>query len=108
MPVFKKLITLVSVGVLGVFATYVVSTPFLREPPAPIVNVTIEPQPPVETTEPLDRDHDEAGREATDEPVTTTPANQTGERVGEQLNHLWQQTKEFGTGLWSGLTTKER
>nr|WP_154922858.1 hypothetical protein [Microbacterium testaceum] len=108
MPVLKKLITVVSVGVLGFFALYVVSTPFLREPPAPVVHVTIEPQPPVETTEPLARDHGETGDVANDEPATTTPANQTGERVGEQLNHLWQQTKEFGTGLWSGLTTKER
>lgn len=107
MPVLKKLITVVSVGVLGVFAIYVVSTPFLREPPVPVVNVTVEPQPLSEDQQ-SSQDHGETGDEAIDEPVTTTPANQTGERVGEQLNHLWQQTKEFGTGLWSGLTTKER
>ena len=115
MPVFKKLITVVSVAVLGLFAIYVVSMPFLREPPTPVVHVTVEPQPlpettettsepPSETTEPLTDATDET-TETGDE--TTSGAYQTGERTGEQLNHLWQETKDFGRGLWSTLTEKE-
>jgi len=102
----KRLMIVGSIAVLAYFALYVVSTPFLREPPVPVVNVTIEPEP-LDGDHQPPADHDATGDEATSEPVTTTPAHQIGERAGEQLNHLWQQTKEFGTGLWSGLTTEK-
>lgn len=120
MPVFRKLITVVSAGVLGLFAIYVVSTPFLREPPAPVVNVTIEPQPRPETTDATSEPAADATSETTEPPFdaiepssetadeTTSGAYQTGERTGEQLNHLWQETKDFGRGLWSTLTEKEQ
>ena len=101
MPVFKKLITVVSVGVLGLFGIFVVSTPFLREPPTPVVHVTVEPQPLRETTDETSEPPSETGDE------TTPGAYQTGERTGEQLNHLWQETKDFGRGLWSTRTEKE-
>lgn len=89
---------------LALFAIYAVSTPFLREPTAPVVHVTIEPQPLPQTTEPRDETSD-ATSPAPQE--TTSPGYRTGERTGEQLNHLWQQTKGFGRGLWAALTEKE-
>lgn len=111
MPVFKKLITVVSGGVLGLFALYALSTPFLREPPTPVVNVTIEPQP-LSGDQPSSGDHDETGGAPTDETTeeggtTTSPAYQTGERTGEKLSELWTETKDFSRGLWDNLTEKE-
>lgn len=102
---------MVSVGVLGFFAIYVVSTPFLREPPTPVVHVTVEPQP-LSEDQRSTQDHDEAAEETTDETtekggVTTSPAYQTGERTGEKLSELWNETKDFGRGLWSTITEKE-
>lgn len=112
MTTLKRFVTFGSVSVLVLFGFYVVSTPFLRESPVPVVNVTIEPQPLPETNEPSsgnDDGNEKPSSETTEDAgVTTSPAYQTGERTGEKLNHLWQQTKEFGTGLWSGLTTKEQ
>lgn len=107
MPVFRKLFTAVSVGVLGVFAIYVVSTPFLREPPTPVVHVTVEPQPLSEDQQ-SSGDRDEPTEEPTDETTeeggtNTSPAFQTGERTGEKLSELWTDTKDFGRGLWSVL-----
>ena len=89
----KRFVTIDSLAILGLFGIYVVSTPFLREPPTPVVHVTVEPQPLPDATESGDE--------------TTSGAYQTGERTGEQLNHLWQETKDFGRGLWSTLTEKE-
>lgn len=111
MPVFRKLITVVSGGVLGLFAIYAVSTPFLGEPPAPVVNVTIEPKP-FSGDQQSSGDHDETGEAPTDETtegggVTTSPAYRTGERTGEKLNELWTETKDFSRGLWDTLTEKE-
>lgn len=102
---------MVSVGVLGFFAIYVVSTPFLREPPTPVVHVTVEPQPLSEDQQ-SGQDHDEPAEETTDEAtdeggVTTSPAYKTGERTGEKLFELWNETKDFGRGLWSTITDKE-
>ena len=116
MPVIKKLATTASIAVLGLFAIYVVSTPFLREPPTPVVNVTIVPQP-LNGDHSLDGDHEGTGNEAgemtTDEttspePLTTSGAYRTGERTGETLNRLWQETKAFGRGFWSTITEKEQ
>lgn len=107
MITLKRFVTIGSLSVLGLFGLYVVSAPFLREPPAPAVQVTIEPQPSVETAEPLP----EAGSDTAEPPsvttVETTPAYETGVRTGEQLDRLWTATKEFGSGLWSALTEKE-
>lgn len=107
MTTLKRFVTIGSLAVLGFFSLYVVSAPFLRDPPVSVVQVTIEPQPSVETTEPLP----EAGSETTEPPsettVETTPAYETGVRTGEQLDRLWTATKEFGGGLWSTLTEKE-
>lgn len=100
MTTLERFVTIGSLAVLGLFGLYVVSAPFLREPPAPVVQVTIEPQPPVETTEPLPATTSETT-------VETTPAYETGVRTGEQLDRLWTATKEFGSGLWSTLTEKE-
>jgi len=105
----RRYVTLASFAVLGVFAIAVVSQPFLREPVAPVVHVTVQPEPPVE---PLP----EPPSEPLTEPVTTpdeaTPeeasgAYQTGQRTGEELERLWTQTKDFGKGLWTTLTEKE-
>lgn len=107
MTTLKRFVTIGSLAILGLFGLFVVSAPFLREPPAPVVQVTIEPQPPVETTGPLP----EAGSETTEPPnktaVEITPAYETGVRTGEQLDRLWTAAKEFGSGLWSALTEKE-
>lgn len=107
---------MVSVGVLGLFAIYAVSMPFLREPPTPVVNVTIEPQPLPEANEPPsgnDGEDEKPSSETTDElltaePEPTTPAYRTGEKTGEKLNDLWTETKGFGRGLWFALTEKEQ
>lgn len=108
MTIIKRLVTIGSVSILGLFGIFVVSTPFLREPPTPVVHVTVEPQPLPETTEPTSEPLPDATDETT-EPLseTTSGAYQTGERTGDQLNHLWQETKDFGRGLWSTLTEKE-
>ncbi|WP_294944635.1 hypothetical protein [uncultured Microbacterium sp.] len=107
MTTLKRFVTIASLTMLGLFGIFVVSTPFLREPPTPVVNVTIEPQPPVETTEPLPETTSgttEPTGETTDE---TTGACQTGERTGQKLSDLWNETKDFGRGLWSTITEKE-
>ena len=107
MTTIKRLVTIGSLSILGLFGIFVVSTPFLREPPAPVVNVTIEPQPPSEDQQ-VDGDHGETADETTEGGGgTTSPAYQTGERTGEQLSELWTETKDFGRGLWSTLTEKE-
>jgi hypothetical protein len=108
MTTIKRLVTIGSLSVLVLFGIFVVSTPFLREPPVPVVNVTIEPQPP-SSHEQSSRDHDETTKnpsgETTEEGGTaTTPAYQTGERTGEKLTELWTETKDFGRGLWSAMT----
>ncbi len=107
----KRLVTIGSLSVLAMFGIFVVSTPFLREPPAPVVNVTIEPQP-LGGEQQSGGDHDETGEAPTEETtedggVTTSPAYRTGERTGEKLNELWTETKDFGHGLWSSITEKE-
>lgn len=107
MTTLKRFMTIGSLAVLGLFGLYVVSAPFLREPPAPVVQVTIEPQPPFETTEPLLEAGSETAESPSDTTVETTPAYETGVRIGEQLDRLWTATKEFGSGLWSTLTEKE-
>lgn len=110
MTIIKRLVTIGSLSILGLFGIFVVSTPSLREPPVPVVNVTIEPVPLSEDQQPS-RDHDEPIEEPTDETtedggVTTSPAHVTGERTGEKLSELWTDTKDFGRGLWSTLTEK--
>lgn len=119
MPTLRKLVTTGSAAVLLLFGIYVVSASLLREPPTPQVHVTIEPQPLDETTGPLEettREVDETTDATTSEPGTTTDettdepptgAYRTGERTGEELSHLWKQSKDFGKGLWSSLTEKE-
>lgn len=112
MTTLKRFVTIGSLSILGLFGIFVVSSPFLREPPAPVVNVTIEPQPLTDDRR-ADDDHDvtteeHSGETTEDGGTTTSPAYQTGERTGETLNHLWQETKDFGRGLWSTLTEKER
>ena len=84
------------------------------------VNVTIEPQPRPDTTDATSEPAADATSETTEPPFdaiepssetadeTTSGAYRTGERTGEQLNHLWQETKDFGRGLWSTLTEKEQ
>lgn len=99
MTTLRRLVTISAISVLVLFGIFVVSTPFLREPPTPVVNVTIEPQGPVETTEPLP----ETTSETTEPTSETTGAYQTGERTGEKLSELWTDTKDFGRGLWSVL-----
>lgn len=111
MLTLKKLVTTGSAAILLLFGIYVVSTPFLREPPTPQIQITIEPPTDETGSGPL-TETGETGFEATSEPVPTTHepptgAYRTGERTGEQLNHLWKQTKDFGKGLWSSLTEKE-
>ncbi|PTT21729.1 hypothetical protein DBR36_03525 [Microbacterium sp. HMWF026] len=107
MTILKRFVTIGSLSILGLFGIFVVSTPFLREPPTPVVNVTIEPQPLSEDQQ-SSRDHEEPTGETTEDGgVTTSPAYQTGERTGEQLNHLWTETKDFTRGLWFTLTEKE-
>jgi len=68
------------------------------------VNVTIEPQPPVGTTEPLPETTSETTEPASETTDEATGAYQTGERTGEKLSELWTETKNFGRGLWSTIT----
>ncbi|MCM3615715.1 hypothetical protein M3672_14885 [Microbacterium enclense] len=107
MTTTKRLVTIGSLSILVLFGIFVASTPFLREPPVPVVNVTIEPQPPVETTEPISETTSETTEPTSETTNETTGAYQTGERTGEMLSELWTGTKDFGRGLWSTLTEKE-
>jgi hypothetical protein len=67
----------------------------------PTAPVTSSPEP--ETTEaPVT-----TSPEATPEPVPTSGAYETGVRTAEELDRLWNETKDFSRGLWSTLTNKE-
>lgn len=108
MTTMKKLVVTGSAAVLGLYGLFVVSAPFLREPPEPVVHVSVEPPVDETTREPLPETTETTSgpvQETTDE--TTSGAYRTGERTGEELNHLWQETKDFGRGLWSSFTEKE-
>jgi len=104
----NRLVLIGSVTILALFAIFAVSRPFLREPVAPVVHVTIEPEANNEATEPPAEPLPEATEEATEPaPETTSPAFQTGQRAGEQVDRLWQETKEFSKGFWDQLTNEE-
>lgn len=101
MTTLKRFVTIGSLAVLGLFGLYVVSAPFLREPPAPVVQVTIEPQPPVETTDTPPEAGSETAEPSSETTVETTQAYETGVRTGELLNRLWSATENFVSGLGS-------
>lgn len=100
--------------VLAVFFTVLmVWQPWSAGSMAPVVQQTGEPQPlrttsepaPSTTQEPL-----ETSRGTTPEPVETTGptteqtgAYRTGKAVGEELNRLWESTKDFGQGVWAAF-----
>ncbi|WP_243224550.1 hypothetical protein [Microbacterium sp. CIAB417] len=94
--------------ILALFAIFVVSRPFLREPVAPVVHVTVEPEATDEATTPPSEPPTGSLPEATEPPSEPpTPAYETGQRAGEQVDRLWQETKEFSKGFWDQLTNKE-
>lgn len=104
----NRLVLIGSVTILGLFAIFVVSTPFLREPVAPVVHVTVEPDTTGEpTTPPSEPAPDTTSQPPTSEATPTSPAYGTGQRAGEQVDRLWQETKEFSKGFWDQLTNKE-
>ena len=108
MTTLKRFVTIGSLAVLGLFGLYVISAPFLREPPAPVVQVTIAPQP-LTGGQQARRDRDETGDAPAEETVetpeigglTTSGPYQIGERTGELLNRLWSATENFVSGLGS-------
>lgn len=83
----KPLIALAIAVPLALTMTACAGTAQPTQPPV------VAPQPPAPTVTPT----------PTATPDESTGAYRTGEAVGETAREVWETTKEFGRGLWTGF-----